>query len=130
MQYSWRIGMFAIMTTLALCSQTGLPAQFECEPLIEEEPGYELYAFQMSKGIRSPVGTKVAFITGHSYQDEEIVVWDYERDILTNVTRNFGKRSCYGRLVWSPGGDAIAAPLHPLPGMGNSLHILHLELQW
>jgi len=109
---------------LSVCLASAEPA---CEPVIEREEGYRLPEFRLSEPVPSPKGNKVAFIAGHSYQDEEIMVWDVARDTVTNVTRNFGKRSCYGRLLWSPRGDAIAAPLHPLPGMGNSLHVLYLD---
>jgi len=74
----------------------------DCEPKIEEAPGYSLPLFNLSQPIPSNKGDKVAFIAGHSYEDEEIVVWDHAKDILINVSRNFRNRSTYARLQWSP----------------------------
>ena len=126
--------MLALTVLVANCGKSGDDGPgrpigtIREEALLCPEPGYRFYeCFQLTKAIPAPVGTKVAFIAGHSYQDEEIMVWDYGRNTLQNVTRNFGKRSCYARIRWSPDGRAIAAPLHNLPGSGNPLYVLWLD---
>ena len=89
------------------------PADGEAQdiiPLIEREAGYVLrHTFKVFWGVLSPAGEKVALLFGRSGGIEgTMFVWDIKQDTLSNIT---GARSCHSPLLWSPQGDAIAAPL-------------------
>ncbi|MBN2494579.1 MAG: hypothetical protein JXR96_08320 [Deltaproteobacteria bacterium] len=97
---------------------------------MDSDEGYSpLNPFHIYAGVESPAGDKLAFVAGHSYDDEEILVWSPDTDELVNYSRSFGKRSTPGRVFWSPRGDAIAAPMHPLPGSGHDLVILRRDAE-
>ena len=127
-RYISLIIILSLITFVPSCAQSNKETNaVKMQEPIEKEAGYSFYnAFSMSKPVFTNAKEKVAFIAGKGYQEEEIIAWDLKTDRLINATRNFGQRSCYGRIIWSPQGDAIAAPLHPMPGGSEPLYVLSL----
>lgn len=81
--------------------------------------------FKISRPVVS--GRWAAVIAGYAYDDEEVIVWNLENNSGFNLTKNFGKRLCYGRLCWSPNGEAIAVPLKKLGESGHQLWVFSLN---
>ena len=81
----------------------------------------------MSHPAVSTDGARVAFIAGHDYLDEEVLVWEPASDTLTNLTQSFGREKTFARLVWSPDSRMLAVPMCGLPCVEHTLSLFDVR---